>query len=244
MLRYAQAVIIPIVLGILISYALEPLVGFLERMRIMRALAAAIVLFTVVSAGGVMLYQLRFQAAEIVEQLPEGARRLRRIIEGDRRSVRHRHRASPEGRDRARAGRERGCSGPGVRQRAAGADRRGARARLAVSRLGIAEPGRGRDAGRDDSVPLVLPARVGRSVSPQAGEDRRAVAGEEEDHAADPSGHRPPDRTVPRRPAVHQRARRASRRGWRCDGSASSRRRSGACSPASSTRSPTSGRSS
>ena len=86
MLRYAQAVIIPIVLGILISHALEPLVGFLERMRIMRALAAAIVLFTVVSAGGVMLYQLRCQAAEIVEQLPEGARRLRRIIEGDRRS--------------------------------------------------------------------------------------------------------------------------------------------------------------
>ena len=33
-----------------------------------------------------LLYQLRFQAAEIVEQLPEGARRLRRIIEGDRRS--------------------------------------------------------------------------------------------------------------------------------------------------------------
>ena len=86
MLRYAQAVIIPIVLGILISHALEPFVGFLERMRMMRALAAAIVLFTVVSAGGMLLYQLRFQAAEIVEQLPEGARRLRLIIEGDRRS--------------------------------------------------------------------------------------------------------------------------------------------------------------
>ncbi len=86
MLRYAQAVIIPIVLGILISHALEPLVGSLERLRIPRPLAAAIVLFTVVSAGGVMLYQLRYQATEIVEQLPEGARRLRRIIEGDRRS--------------------------------------------------------------------------------------------------------------------------------------------------------------
>jgi len=86
MLRYAQAVIIPIVLGILISHALEPLVGSLERLRIARPLAAAIVLVTVVSAGGVMLYQLRYQATEIVEQLPEGARRLRRIIEGDRRS--------------------------------------------------------------------------------------------------------------------------------------------------------------
>ena len=86
MLRYAQAVIIPIVLGILINHALEPLVGALERRRIARPLAAAIVLFTVVSAGSALLYQLRYQATEIVEQLPEGARRLRRVIEGDRRS--------------------------------------------------------------------------------------------------------------------------------------------------------------
>jgi predicted PurR-regulated permease PerM len=86
MLRYAQAVIIPIVLGMLISHALEPLVGSLERLRIVRPLAAAIVLFTVVAAGGVMLYQLRYQATAIVEQLPEGARRLRRVIEGDRRT--------------------------------------------------------------------------------------------------------------------------------------------------------------
>jgi predicted PurR-regulated permease PerM len=83
MLRYAQAVVIPIVLGILIKHALEPLVSGLERMRIVRPLAAAIVLVTVVGSAGTLLYELRGQATEIVEQLPDAARRLRRIIEGD-----------------------------------------------------------------------------------------------------------------------------------------------------------------
>ena len=80
MLQYAQVVIIPIVLGILISHALEPLVASLERLKVVRPLAAAIVLATVVAAGGTMLYQLRYQATEIIEQLPDAARRLRRIM--------------------------------------------------------------------------------------------------------------------------------------------------------------------
>jgi predicted PurR-regulated permease PerM len=86
LLRYAQAVIIPVVLGILISYALQPLVAALERARIVRPIAAALVLLTVVGAGGTLLYQLRYEAAEIVDGLPEAARRLRRIVEGERRS--------------------------------------------------------------------------------------------------------------------------------------------------------------
>jgi predicted PurR-regulated permease PerM len=86
LLRYAQAVIIPVVLGVLISYALQPLVSALERARLVRPLAAALVLLTVVAAGGTLLYQLRYEAADIVEQLPEAARRLRRIVEGGRQS--------------------------------------------------------------------------------------------------------------------------------------------------------------
>ena len=84
LLRYAQAVIIPVVLGILISYALQPLVAAVERARIVRPIAAALVLLTVVGAGGTLLYQLRYEAVEIVERLPEAARRLRRIVEGER----------------------------------------------------------------------------------------------------------------------------------------------------------------
>lgn len=83
-LQYAQAMIIPIVLGVLISHALEPMVAWCERRRIPRALSAAVVLLTLVAAGGWMLYSLRTQASAIIEQLPTAARRLRQTMEHDR----------------------------------------------------------------------------------------------------------------------------------------------------------------
>jgi predicted PurR-regulated permease PerM len=83
MLRYAQAVFIPIVLGILISYALQPLVAAMMRLRIARPAAAGLVLLLVVGSSGALLYQLRYEASQIIEQLPDAARRLRRIIERD-----------------------------------------------------------------------------------------------------------------------------------------------------------------
>ena len=83
-LQYAQAMVIPIVLGMLISYALEPLVAWLERRRLPRAVGAALVLLTLVGASGWLLYGLRAQASAIVEQLPAAASRLRRMVENDR----------------------------------------------------------------------------------------------------------------------------------------------------------------
>jgi predicted PurR-regulated permease PerM len=83
-LQYAQAMIIPIVLGMLISHALEPLIAWFERRRIPRALSAAVVLVTLVAAGGWMIYSLRSQASAIIEQLPTAARRLRQTLERDR----------------------------------------------------------------------------------------------------------------------------------------------------------------
>jgi predicted PurR-regulated permease PerM len=84
MLKYAEAMIIPIVLGLLISYALDPLVTGLSRLRVPRAAGAAVVLFLVVGVGGSLLYQLRDQADAIVQELPEAARRLRRALERDK----------------------------------------------------------------------------------------------------------------------------------------------------------------
>ena len=84
LLQYAQAMIIPVVLGVLISHALEPAVAWFERRHIPRALSAAVVLMTVVVAGGWMLYSLRSQGAAIIEQLPTAAKRLRQRVEQDR----------------------------------------------------------------------------------------------------------------------------------------------------------------
>jgi len=84
LLQYAQSMIIPIVLGVLISYALDPAVDWMERRRVPRPIGAALVLCLVVGASGYLLYGLRSEANAIVEQLPRGARRLRQVLENDR----------------------------------------------------------------------------------------------------------------------------------------------------------------
>jgi predicted PurR-regulated permease PerM len=80
-LQYAQAMIIPIVLGILISYALEPIVARLTKWRVPRPISAAVVLVAVTGATGYLIYGLRSEASAIVEQLPGAARRLREMVE-------------------------------------------------------------------------------------------------------------------------------------------------------------------
>ena len=84
LLQFLQAVIIPVVLGVLISYALEPIVGWMVRCRVPRTLAAATLLLTLTAGGGWLIYGLRTEANAIVDQLPDAAQRLRRILERDR----------------------------------------------------------------------------------------------------------------------------------------------------------------
>jgi predicted PurR-regulated permease PerM len=84
MLQYAQAVIIPIVLGLLISYALDPIVHAMERARVPRPIGAAVLLIAVTSGIGWLGYGLRDQATDIVNELPQAARRLRQRLEHER----------------------------------------------------------------------------------------------------------------------------------------------------------------
>lgn len=81
MLQYAQAMIIPIVLALLISYALEPVVARLASAHVPRPVGAAIVLLLVVTSTCWLLYGLRSEASAIVEQLPRAARHLRQTLE-------------------------------------------------------------------------------------------------------------------------------------------------------------------
>ena len=83
-LRYAESVIIPVVLAMLISYALEPLVAKLTRLHVPRGLAAAVLLLALIGGGMAMVYQLRFQAQALVRQLPLAARQLRVSLERNR----------------------------------------------------------------------------------------------------------------------------------------------------------------
>jgi predicted PurR-regulated permease PerM len=84
-LQYAESVLIPVVLGILISYALSPLVGALARFHIPRAIGAAVAVVVLVTGIGFGVYTLTDEAMSIVANVPEAARRLRqRVVEHKR----------------------------------------------------------------------------------------------------------------------------------------------------------------
>ena len=83
LLHWAREAFIPIVLSILISYALEPIVAMFTRIRVHRVLAAGLV---VTMAGGVLgygIYSLSDDVTALVAQLPEAAQRLRRTMQRD-----------------------------------------------------------------------------------------------------------------------------------------------------------------
>lgn len=76
-LHWAKAVFIPVMLGVLFSYAFSPVVNWLETKRIPRWLSAAVVLLTIV--GGIMTtaYSLSDEAAQLLESLPAAAQKFR-----------------------------------------------------------------------------------------------------------------------------------------------------------------------
>jgi predicted PurR-regulated permease PerM len=79
-LRHAHELLIPIALGILVSYALSPIVTRLVVWRVPRILAVAVVLLTLVGALAAGGYALRHQVTAVVDRLPEAARDLRQRL--------------------------------------------------------------------------------------------------------------------------------------------------------------------
>jgi predicted PurR-regulated permease PerM len=79
-LQYAQAVLIPVVLGTLTFYALDPIVDRLQKFGLHRTIGAALVLAAVVGAVGGGLWSLRDDAIAVVEELPRAAAELRSTL--------------------------------------------------------------------------------------------------------------------------------------------------------------------
>lgn len=76
-LRWASPFFIPLMLGLMSSYALTPLVNWLERrLRLSRPLGAALLLTALLGALGGTTYALADQANAVVEALPNAARKL------------------------------------------------------------------------------------------------------------------------------------------------------------------------
>ena len=75
-LQWAQSFAISLLVGIFLAYTLNPLVVWLEWIKVPRIVGASIVMLAVVSALGVGTYSLRGQMQTIVDQLPEAASKL------------------------------------------------------------------------------------------------------------------------------------------------------------------------
>lgn len=84
MLQYTQSVLIPIVIGILIAYALDPFVAALARLAVPRSVGAAVVLVLLVALIGVGVYSLTDQTMQIVSQVPHAAERIRDRVRATR----------------------------------------------------------------------------------------------------------------------------------------------------------------
>ena len=80
LLQYAQSVLVPIVIGIFISYALAPFVASLQRLRVPRAIGAAVAVIMLVGGLGLGVYTLSDQAMAIVSDVPAAAQRIRERV--------------------------------------------------------------------------------------------------------------------------------------------------------------------
>jgi len=76
-LRWAAPVVIPVLMGLLFSYALTPLVDRMVRLRIPRALGAAVVMVALVGGAAWGAWSLTDQANNLIESLPGAAQKLR-----------------------------------------------------------------------------------------------------------------------------------------------------------------------
>ncbi len=82
-LDLASAVFIPVMLAVLLSYALSPVVDRLHQWRIPRAVAATLVLLGIVGGIGSLVYSLSDDIADLIETLPAAARNFRQTLRAE-----------------------------------------------------------------------------------------------------------------------------------------------------------------
>jgi predicted PurR-regulated permease PerM len=83
-LQWAEKFFIPLLLGIIIAYTLNPLVVWLERIKIPRVVGTSIVMLVVLCGGAFVTISLRDQIQTILDQLPAAASKLSVALRGMR----------------------------------------------------------------------------------------------------------------------------------------------------------------
>ncbi len=80
-LHWAQKFLIPLLLGIFIAYTLNPLVRWLERIRIPRAIGTTLVTVMILGGSVAVVDRVHGEFEAIVEELPVSARKVSELIE-------------------------------------------------------------------------------------------------------------------------------------------------------------------
>ncbi len=83
-LQWASAVFIPLLLGVMLSYALSPAVERLQRWRLPRGIGAAVLLLGLVAGIGSVSYSLADDAGALADSLPDAAQKLRESVQSPR----------------------------------------------------------------------------------------------------------------------------------------------------------------
>ena len=83
-LYLARGFFVPLLIGILASYALHPLVDRLEAFHLPRSIGAALVLALVIASFSWIGFSVSDDAEALIEKLPEAARKLRRDLSSAR----------------------------------------------------------------------------------------------------------------------------------------------------------------
>ncbi|MBC5781950.1 AI-2E family transporter [Ramlibacter sp. USB13] len=79
-LRWASGFFIPLMLGLVFSYALSPVVDWLQARKVPRALSAAVLILGILGGTGGSVYALADDANELIASLPDAARKVRDVL--------------------------------------------------------------------------------------------------------------------------------------------------------------------
>lgn len=79
-LYVGRSLFVPILIGLGVSSVLGPMVGWLERRHVPRAVAAAVLVLSLVAGTSALIYHVAGQASRLTEELPEAVREVRELF--------------------------------------------------------------------------------------------------------------------------------------------------------------------
>lgn len=81
-MHWAKGVLVPLLFGIMLSYALSPIVGRLARLGIPRAMGGALLLTALAAAIALSAWSLSDEADALIDTLPQVTQKLRQLAAG------------------------------------------------------------------------------------------------------------------------------------------------------------------